>query len=271
MEHYTTETNNGAELCFHFRVPPEELETHAGASDRAAAVRRITGELVSEACRKAAARYPDIVYFKPEVCVSQDRPGAELIFSARVQTRPDARLCDYRAVHLTPEDCSLAENALSELPEDEREATRLYLLQSALIGRIARESTIEIPRAMVDERARKMAEEFKRRLEMGHESIDDYYRDTGTDEKQMIADFARDAKTQLGARLTLLAIAREEGLEATQADYDEQLKELCARYPLSPEQIGALLDTGEGARLRQDIAVSKAAGFVAGLVSGQLA
>lgn len=278
MTNYTTEKADKTSICFHFRVPPGELRARAGtagaqtgAAARTAMVRRAVDALVSDACRKAVSEYPDIVYFKPAVTMAQNLPGKDLIFSAHIQTRPVCRLCDYRAVRLTQEDRTLVEQAVQDIPESEQDATRLYLLQAALIGRIAGESTIEVPQAMVDERAVNMAEEFKKRLEMGRDSLDTYYQETGTDENQMLADFAADAENQLRSRLTLLAIAHEEGLEASAADYDEQLRCLGERYPLPPEQLRALLEAGEGARLRQDIAVSKAAGFIGELVAKQSA
>lgn len=278
MTSYTTEETDKNRICFHFRVPPGELRERAGTSGmrtgaavRTSMVRRTVDRLVSDACRKAAYKYPDIVYFKPAVTVVQNLPGRDLIFSASIQTQPACRLCDYRSVRLTQEDRTRAEESIQDIPEDEREATRLYLLQAALIGRIAEESTVEIPQAMVDERAASMAQEFKKRLEMGRESIDDYYRETGTDEQQMLAAFAADAERQLRTRLTLLAIAHEEGLEASEADYDKEIRRLGAYYPLPLEQIRALLEAGEGARLRQDIAVSKAADFISELVAKQSA
>lgn len=278
MTNYTTEKTDENRLCFHFRVPPGTLRARAGmagaqttAATRNARVSRAVNTLVSDACRKAASEYPDIVYFKPVVTVVQNLPGRDLIFSACIQIQPVCRLCDYRAVRLTQEDRERAERAVRELPGNEREATRRYLLQAALIGRIAEESTTELPRAMVDERAVNMAEEFKKRLELGRESLDAYYRETGTDEKRMLADFAADAEKQLRARFVLLAVAREETLEATGADYDEQIRRLGERYPLSPERIRTLFEAGEGARLRQDIAVSKAADFIGGLAAEQSA
>ena len=278
MTNYTTEKTGRDNICFHFRVPPGELRTRSGAtgtqigtSARTVMVRQAMESLISEACRKAASEYPDIPYFKPVVTVSQNLPGRDLIFSAGIQVRPVCRLCAYRGVRLTSEDRERVERALTDIPADEQEATRLYLLQAALIGHIADKSSIEIPQTMVDDRAVRMAREFKKRIEMDQKSLDNYYQETGTDEKQMLANFAADAREQIRTRLTLLSIAHAEGLEATQTDYDEELQHLCARYPLSLEQIRTLFESGEGARLRQDIAVSKAANFIGELVTEQTA
>lgn len=278
MTNYTIEKTGRDSICFHFRVPPAELrarsKTHISQFDapaRAAMVRTAMESLISEACRKTSLEYPDILYFKPVVTVTQNLPGRDLIFSANIQIRPVCRLCDYRSIRLTPEDRARVEKALADIPADEQADTRLYLLQAALIGHIADKSSIEIPEDMVNERAVSMAREFKRRIEMDDDSLDNYYRATGTDEKQMLAGFAADAREQIRTRLTLQSIAQAEGLEATQADYDEEVRHLSVRYPLSLEQIRALLEAGEGARLRQDIAVSKAANFIGECVTEQIA
>ncbi len=119
---------------------------------------------------------------------------------------------------------------------------------------------------MIDERAAAMAREFQKRLEADGQSMEDYYQDTDSNEKQLLADFAANAAGQLRSRLARLAVARAEGLEASSTEYEEQIQKLSALYPLPPEELRRFFERGEGQRLRQDIAVSKAAAFVAGLV-----
>lgn len=266
----TIEKSEDGSIRFRFRVTPPELRAMAGpGAGRNAAVRKAMNKLVSDACRKAACEYPDILYFTPTVTVAQNAPGRDLIFSADIRVRPVCKLGAYRAVRLTAEDQAQAEKAVCEVPAEDREKTRLYLLQAALVERIAAESTIEVPKAMIDERAAAMAREFQKRLEADGRSIDDYYQDTNSNEKQLLADFAANAAGQLRSRLTLLAVARAEGLEANGTEYEEQIQKYSDQYALPPEELRHFFAQGEGQRLRQDIAVSKAAAFVAELVKEQ--
>ena len=267
MTNNMIEKNGDDCIRFRFRVTPPELRAMAGpGADRNAAVQNAMNKLVSDACRKAACEYPDILYFTPAVTVAQNAPGRDLIFSADVRVRPVCKLGAYRAVRLTVEDRAQAEKAICGVPAEDREKARLYLLQAALVDRIAAGSTIEVPNAMIDERAAAMAREFQKRLEADGQSMEDYYQDTDSNEKQLLADFAANAAGQLRSRLARLAVARAEGLEASSTEYEEQIQKLSALYPLPPEELRRFFERGEGQRLRQDIAVSKAAAFVAGLV-----
>lgn len=296
MTKYTTEQIDRNNIRFRFIVPSAEFDAvleavyrtnkdkyempgvRKGKADRKMLeaylgrdvfTRPAVDKVVSEAYCKAASEYPEEIYYTPVVTIEQNEPGSDLVFSARVKIHPESKLCDYRSVLLTEGDRKKAEEAAQDIPENERDSTRRYLLQSALISRIADQSTIEIPETMINERAMDMAREFERRLEMNQESLNDYYKGSGSDEKTMLKGFAAAAKEQLRSRLTLLAIARAEGLEATDEEYNAEIERLSAMYLMPPEQLKKFFAIREGAKLKQDIAVSKAAEFISQIVRQQ--
>ncbi|TQI67855.1 trigger factor [Clostridium sp. KNHs216] len=296
MTKYTVEQTDHNNVRFRFIVPSAEFDTRLETAyrvnkdkyempgvrkgkaerkmaeaylGRAVFTKPVVDKIVSEAYCKAASEYPEEIYYSPVITIEQNEPGRDFMFSARVRIRPEAKLCDYRSVLLTEGDRKKADEAVRDIPESEQGPTRRYLLQSALINRIADQSTIEIPETMILERAVNMAREFERRLETDQKSLKEYYQECGSDEKTMLAEFAADAKKQLRSRLTLLAIARSEGLEATGEEYDAEIRRLSAMYLMTTEQLKKFFANREGSKLKEDIAVSKAAEFISQTVQRQ--
>ena len=298
MMHYTTELLDDNTLLFRFTVPAEEYtaalddawRTHKarypvpGMRDGKASrtmIERHHGkdvfekpaldQLVTSAYRKAASEYPEEFYYTPTVRVEQHEEGKALCFTARVQIRPEVRLGDYRAVQLQPEDLRRAAQKAQEVPGEQQSETRAYLLRSALVDRIAAGSRVEVPETMIHERALSMARSLEQRLEQDQSSMEEYYKACHTDREHLLADFAQAAEDQLRARLTLLAIARAEGLDATEAEYDAEVARLSGMYLMPEEKLRPLLAHREGIKIRQDIAISKAADWVAAQVRQQTA
>lgn len=175
--------------------------------------------------------------------------------------KPSVSLCDWRNVELTDGD-RLAAKTASEatgMGEDAEEAY-LSLLQSTLISRIAEKSVVRVPAGLVRERALSMAHALERRVQASGVTIDEYLAENETTKDQVVAEFELPARRQLEERAVLLELARAEGLIATDAEFAAEVERLGQRYPVSPGEIaGILAATGEASRLREDIAVSKAA------------
>ncbi|WP_370863780.1 hypothetical protein [Ruthenibacterium lactatiformans] len=175
-----------------------------------------------------------------------------------------------RSVWATTAPCSCSQRICAgphrkhrKSPGEQQSETRAYLLRSALVDRIAAGSRVEVPETMIHERALSMARSLEQRLEQDQSSMEEYYKACHTDREHLLADFAQAAEDQLRARLTLLAIARAEGLDATEAEYDAEVARLSGMYLMPEEKLRPLLAHREGIKIRQDIAISKAADWVA--------
>ena len=215
---------------------------------------------------KAAAEYPEEILFMPTVRVVQDIPGRDFVFSAHVKVNPEAELCDYRKIEIPQEQVNDALKTAADLPIENRAATRRYLLQNALINTIAANSDIEVPDTLVNERAIEMANAFDQQLAGNNKTLDDYYKECNTDEKALLRDFADAAEKQLRMRLTLLAIAKNEGLEATDEEYDQECRRLAENSLLPYERVKELFAKHEIYKVRRDIAISKGADFIGRMI-----
>lgn len=298
MIRYTTEQPDSNTLRFHFTLPADEFEealdqVYASVKDqyevpgmrRGRASRKMVenhfgrdvlekpalDQIVTSAYQKAASEYTEEIYYSPSVRVEQKAPGKDLLFTATVRIRPEVKLCDYRAVKLTPEDLKEADEAAAEVPQEQQENTRLYLLQSALVAHIAEKSQVEVPDTMINERAFSMARALEQRLQADQKTMDDYFEECHTDRQSLLKEFAQAAERQLRDRLTLQAIAGAEGLEATQEEYDAEVKRLSDMYLMPVEKLREFLARREEAKIRQDISIAKAADWVAAQVRAQIA
>ncbi len=177
------------------------------------------------------------------------------------------QLVDYRSIKLTDEDRSAAETQATTAGVADTEQTRAYLLQAALIGRIADASVFRVPKPLAHERALAMGRALEQKLEMDQLTLDGYLAAMKTTKETLISDFEVQAKQQLRQRICLLAIAKAEGLEATDAEYAAELERLSSAYPVSEEELIALFSTsGESVSIKQDIAINKAATYISTLV-----
>lgn len=177
------------------------------------------------------------------------------------------QLADYKAIELTDEDRAQAETQATAAGGPDVDQTRAYLLQSAFIGHVAAESVFRVPKPLAHERALAMGRALEQKLEMDQLTLDGYLEAMETTKEALISDFEVQAKQQLRQRICLLAIAKAEGLEATDAEYAAELERLSSAYPVSQEELVGLFTTsGEDKSIRQDITVSKAAKYVSTLI-----
>ena len=183
-------------------------------------------------------------------------------------SQAQVHLCDYRSLSPAPEDEKAAEKDSADVPADLREQMHTHLLAEALVRQIAEKSEVSLPTALVEDRASSMAMALEARLAADSHSLEDYYAAIGTSEAGLMGDMRAEARRQLTSRAILLAIARQEGLTASEDDLKNEVKRLTTRYPLTEDQIRHLLTTsGDEVALREDIAIEHAAEFVETLVS----
>lgn len=177
------------------------------------------------------------------------------------------QLADYRAIVLTDEERAEAETRAATVEGAGVEQTRAYLLQATFMEHMSTLSVFRVPRPLVHERALAMGRTLEQRLEMDQLTLDGYLSAMNTSKEALISDFEIEAKQQLRQRICLLAIAKAEGLGATDAEYAAEIERLSGGYPVSQEElVGLFASSGEDASIKRDIEVSKAANFISTLI-----
>lgn len=129
--------------------------------------------------------------------------------------------------------------------------------------KIAAYSQICLSEDEVERRAGQMIEAYALRLQQQGLSIDGYYRVRKTNAQELLEQMKEKAREQIRSRMVLAAVAEAEKLEATEEEYEREMHRLAVRYMMDEGNIRGILRGEEERRIRQDIAIAKAAEYIA--------
>lgn len=134
--------------------------------------------------------------------------------------------------------------------------------EAAVMEAIINDSDMEIPEVMLETQQKQMVDEFAERIQMQGLSIDQYFQFTGTNRDKMIEQVKPQAEKRIKTRLVLEAIVKAENIEASDEDFEEEIKVMAETYQMEPEKVKEMLPEKSIAQIKEDIAVRKAADFV---------
>lgn len=135
--------------------------------------------------------------------------------------------------------------------------------EDAAIKAAVEASEMEIPEAMLETQQRQMVDEFAQRITMQGLSMEQYFQFTGTNYQQMVEQVKPQAEERIKSRLVLEAIAKAENIEVTEEDYEKELETMADVYQMELDKVKELMGEREKKNIMQDLAVRKAAEFVA--------
>ncbi|MDE7342271.1 MAG: trigger factor [Lachnospiraceae bacterium] len=124
-------------------------------------------------------------------------------------------------------------------------------------------SEMDIPEAMIETQQRQMVDEFAQRITMQGLSMEQYFQFTGTNYQQMIENVKPQAEKRIQSRLVLEAIAAAENIEVSDEEFDKEIETMAEVYQMDASKVKEMLGEKEMKNIRQDLAVRKAAEFVA--------
>ncbi|MBQ7504069.1 MAG: trigger factor [Ruminococcus sp.] len=115
--------------------------------------------------------------------------------------------------------------------------------------------TEEIPEVMFDNEVRDMLNEFDMRLRQQGMDLATYLKYTGMDQGAIEATYKPQAEKRVKIRLALEAIARQEKIEVSEEDVENEYKKLADAYSMKPEEVKNFI---AAEALSEDIKVEKA-------------
>lgn len=124
-------------------------------------------------------------------------------------------------------------------------------------------SEMEIPEAMIETQQRQMVDEFAQRITMQGLSMEQYFQFTGTNYQQMLENVKPQAEKRIQSRLVLEAIAEAEKIEISDEEFEKEIETMAEVYQMDASKVKEMLGEKEIKNIRQDLAVKKAAEFVA--------
>ena len=203
----------------------------------------------------------------PEDYQAEELQGREAVFKCVVQEIKEKELpeLDDEFAGEISEFDTLAEykedvrKNLAEKKEKDAKSAR----ENAAVEAAVKACEMEIPDAMLETQQRQMVDEFAQRITMQGMSMEQYMQFTGATYEKMIEQVRPQAEERIRARLVLEAIAAAEKIEATEEDYEEEMKTMAEVYQMEIDKVKELMGDREKKNIMKDLAVRKAAEFVA--------
>ena len=135
--------------------------------------------------------------------------------------------------------------------------------QEAAVKAAVDAAEMEIPDAMLETQQKQMVDEFAQRITMQGIAMEQYMQMTGATYEQMVDRVKPQAEERIRSRLVLEAIAEAEKLEPTEEEYEEELKVMADVYQMEVDKVRDLMGEREKKNILKDLAVRKAAEFIA--------
>ena len=161
-------------------------------------------------------------------------------------------------------------DTLAEYKEDvkknlteKKEKDAKNLREEAAVKAAVEDAEMEIPEAMLETQQRQMVDEFAQRITMQGLSMEQYFQFSGTNYQQMVEQVKPQAEERIRSRLVLEAVAKAENIEATEEDYEKELETMAEVYQMEVDKVKELMGEREKKNIMQDLAVRKAAEYIA--------
>lgn len=136
-------------------------------------------------------------------------------------------------------------------------------IEQTVIEKAAQNATVEIPQAMIDTELDNMVQDFENRLRMQGMNLDMYYQFSGQSEAALREQMTGDAEPRVRNQLVLEAIAKAEGIEATDEELDAELEKMASQYQRDASELrGILENNGRIDDIRLELTSKKAVDFL---------
>ncbi|MBP5197487.1 MAG: trigger factor [Lachnospiraceae bacterium] len=134
--------------------------------------------------------------------------------------------------------------------------------EDAVIDAIIADAKMDIPDAMLETQQRQMVEDFAQRLQSQGLSMQQYMQFTGMTADAFLEQVKPQALRRIQSRLVLEAVAKAENFEATDEEFDSEIKTMAEAYQMETDKVKELLGEAGAKQVKEDILVKKAVEFV---------
>ena len=146
---------------------------------------------------------------------------------------------------------------------EKKEKDAKNVREEAAVKAAVDDASMEIPEAMLETQQKQMVDEFAQRISMQGLSMEQYFQFSGTNYQKMVEQVKPQAEERIKSRLVLEAVAKAEKIEATEEDYEKELETMAEVYQMEAAKVKELMGDREKKNIMLDIAVRKAAEFIA--------
>ena len=132
-------------------------------------------------------------------------------------------------------------------------------VENALVDQLVATLEGDIPPVMIETRIDEMVRDFDYRLSQQGLRLAYYLKYIGGDEAKFREGFKEQAEKQVKMRLALEAVAKAENIEASEEDFENEVKRIADTYKMEVEKVRSIIPVAE---VKKDLAVNKAIDFI---------
>ncbi|MCM3785823.1 trigger factor [Neobacillus mesonae] len=148
---------------------------------------------------------------------------------------------------------------LSERKAEEAKANQ----ENVVVEKAAANAEVEIPQGMVNSEVRNMMRDFDNRLRQQGMNLEMFMSFSGQTEADLQNQMKGDAEKRVRNNLVLEAIGKQENLEVTDEDVNEELNNMATSFKRTPEEIRQILEgNGSFDSLREEVLLRKTIDFL---------
>ncbi len=114
--------------------------------------------------------------------------------------------------------------------------------RNAVVAKAVENAAVEIPEVMVDQRVAEMVNDLAQRLKYQGLSFEQYLEYAGTNLQEMQDKYRPQAEQSVKAELILEAVARQEGIEASDAEIQAEIEKYAEQYKQDAAQFRSALE-----------------------------
>ena len=115
---------------------------------------------------------------------------------------------------------------------------------------------------MVDTQTRSMVDDFANRIAQQGLSMEQYMQFTGMTVEKMMEQMKPEALKRIQSSLVLEAIAKEENIEVSDEEVEEELKKMAEMYGMEVEKLKEYMGDAEKESMKKDMAIQKAVDLI---------
>ncbi len=185
----------------------------------------------------------DVEVSFPEDYQAENLKGKDAVFKVKlheIKVKEVPELNDDFVKDLDKENVETVEALKTDtretLEQQKAEANKNKAVDFA-VDTAANNATMELPEEMIVEEKNRMMDNTKRQAQQYGLDFDTYLQLTGMDKEKFEAKLMQDAEKSIRYNLTIEAISKEEGIEATEDEIENKYDELAKQHNMEMEQL----------------------------------
>ncbi|MBM7684817.1 trigger factor [Defluviitalea raffinosedens] len=149
----------------------------------------------------------------------------------------------------------------AKLLEQKEKAAKLEKERNAL-EKVIENAKMDVPEVMINNQIDQMVQDFSMRMKYQGLPVEQYLQFTGQTMENLRENFRSDAEFQVKARLVLEEIAKNENIEVTDEELNDEFKRMAEQYQMELDKLLSNVGDAEKEAIREDIKIRKAVDLV---------